>query len=327
MAIVFSPRVLGMWCCVVAILVPSMGHSSVVTFGDSKAVWDGWGPPPGNVPVTQDEHGIPIIPGTPGNPGDSAGSATFANGYLTQITVNYWVPEDKRGTAYNNIWKDQLLPGDLFLGLGGTDSFSYVVRPGTTTGVPGIGENETWRTWQLGDTWTAWKLSNDIAYTGDPNHTATTHPDYVLGHHRTRGADQGWQNAITREYHPWAATTTALNGAVNHGNVTFSGWYTGNLNSFGDEYRALTWNFGNGIFVGSDASVTIGFTLNCANDVLLETITSPILPSQPADTDPIPEPHAFAIWSLMALLGGWWAHRRLRPAKKAKRRRGTGGLE
>lgn len=309
MAIFFSPRVLGIWCCVIAILMPSVVHSAVVTFGDSKAVWDGWGPPPYNVPADQDEHGIPIIPGTPDDWGNSAGSATFADGYLTQITVNYFVPLDKRDTAYNNIWNEQLLPGDLFLGLGGTDSFSLVVRPELTT--------------ELGGAWTVWGLSNAIDIEYDDNTNTNTHPDYVLGHHRNRGANEGWVGAIPRAYHPWAATTTALNNAGNQGEVTFSGWYTGDLDSFGLDNHTLTWDFGTSIFVGYDVSLTIGFTFNCANDVLLETITSPELLSGPADTDPIPEPQTLAIWSLMALCGGWWGRRRLRPAKKAK---GCGGL-
>ena len=307
MAIVFSPRVLGMWCCVVAILMTSVGHSSVVTFGDSKAVWDGWGPPPGNVPVTQDEHGIPIIPGTPGTEesvGKSAGSATFANGYLTQITVNYWVPTDKRTSGYIQAW-ESLLPGDLFLDVGGLASFSHVVRPDDGG---------------YGTAWTLGALNGRIGYA--PGDSA----NYILADKKDRSGASWPTNVITREYHPWAVANGVWDGRIAGDDIptTFGGWVA-NLSDFGNSVRTMTWDFGSeGLWIGSQTDLTIGFTLNCANDVLLETITSPILPSQPADTDPIPEPHAFAIWSLMALSGGWWAHRRLRPAKKAE---GGGGVE
>jgi hypothetical protein len=199
-----------------------------------------------------------------GIPNFTDGTATVTSGILTNLTFN-------RQPLSSTSWS-VLSPGDLFLDIGADNDWDYVVDI------------------------TNWPTSTSGAGVTDP----------VSGFYQLRsvnipladdsglyiksGTDNtnGWSGYLIRDNHPVAANIGWLDG----GTINFTGW--------GDATTIqYAFDFGSGLNLGPSGSFNIGWGVNCANDMLYNTI--PYGGGGP----PVPEPATMSLLGLglFGLLG------------------------
>jgi hypothetical protein len=245
-----------------------------------------WLPPPGSFPTPPaDEHGTPVFH-------FDAGVVTFDAGKLLSITINYESPQ------YRNLWS-VLKPGDLFLDVGNDGKFDYVVR------TPFYAQQNYYDAGTLysANSWRIYKLNQPEDYLHDRDQD---NPVYQLAYNagRADSSSSGWPGLSVRDYHPWAVKPSYLTGnATQVGSAAFDGW--DNLapaNSVG----STTWTFADfGLDIPLYTEIGIGFTVNCANDVLLGYVTY------------TPEPGALVVWGLLGLLAAGCVSWRRRTSRQA----------
>ena len=176
---------------------------------------------------------------TIGVPNITGGTAEVNSGYLAELTFNR-SPGDH---LYNVI-----SPGDLFIDIGSNDSWDYVIdltnwsTSGPSVPDPGSGK------------YYIYALSGDW--------------DFILSGNDKTGY---WSNYNIRDDHPaaWKNTQGWQQGGV--GQIWFSGWGNGSTTSY-------TFDFTGTDLIGAldvGGSFTIGWTLNCANDVIYEQVPVP----------------------------------------------------
>ena len=177
---------------------------------------------------------------TIGVPNFTGGQAELISGGLTKLTF-YREP----GSHLYGV----LAPGDLFIDIGSNDSWDYVVDL---------------------TSWDASEANNPAASVGNyPIYSISLalgdSAGYILS-----GTDKsdGWSNYYIRDTHPVAWDNR---GQGNDELVWFSGWGDGSTTSYIFDF------VGTGLIGALDigGSFTIGWTLNCANDVLYEEIPVP----------------------------------------------------
>ena len=177
---------------------------------------------------------------TIGVPNFTGGSAEFEGSYLTELIFTR-----ESGTHLYDV----LSPGDLFIDVGADNDWDYVVDltywPGNAAGPgnpdPGAGP------WSI--------YSVDLALDSSTG--------YILS-----GTDKtgGWSGYYIRDDHPVAWNGTGSD----YGSVHFSGWGDGYTTSYTFDFTGL----GTGLNVGSD--LIIGWSVNCANDVIYEEVDNPV---------------------------------------------------
>ena len=174
------------------------------------------------------------------NPNNAGGSATFDGGKLTSLSFTVANPFAPSG------WNANLTPGDLFLSTNSDSNWEYIVDltiastwvvPGPTSGnVPG---------------------GNYSIYAVDiPLGSSGSNPGYTL--------TSGWSGFDIRESHPvaWGGNFGEIIGEV-----YFSGWGANPSFDFT--------NLSGGLMLGGPELI-IGWTVNCANDVIYEKISAPV---------------------------------------------------
>ena len=172
---------------------------------------------------------------TIGVPDFTGGTAEVNSGNLAELTFNRL-----SGSHLYSV----LSPGDLFIDIGSDDSWDYVVdlTNWSTSGpnVPDPGSGNYY----------IYALSGDwgFIYSGKDK----TDP---------------WGSYYIRDDHPVAWDNILGWQQGGEGLVSFSGWGDGNTTSYTFDFTGL------GLDVGG--SFTIGWTLNCANDVLYEQVPVP----------------------------------------------------
>lgn len=228
--------------------IPLVNATVIVPFGDQSIFWPGWDNGSGD--DNDDTIGVPNFTG---------GTAQFEGGYLTHLIINR-VPGD-------NLY-GVLSPGDLFINAGADNDWDYVVDlTSWTTAGPGSPDPA---------------VGNQNIYSVSLALDSST--DYI-----SSGTDNsgGWSGYYIRDDHPVAWNHTWYNTDGDpytveadpsaYGLVDFSGW----VDTGGNPVTSYTFDFtglsGGGLNVGTDPSI-IGWTLNCANDVIYEEV------------NPVPEP-------------------------------------
>ena len=206
-------------------LVAAHAQATTVSFGDTVRYWPGRGN--GTADDTRDTIGTPDLLG---------GTATFSDstGLLTGLAINYTGRFSP--VASGNA---RVIPGDVFLDVGGDGHWDYVMKlvSGTQTPVANY-------------------ASLSIL---DVSGVAT--PTYLMSGTDNTGY---WAGYGIRDRHPYA---------WNGGGSQIG---TGSLSGFNQLASGGTLDFGFGHGVGVGSNVTIGFAPSCANDVLLANVSAPV---------------------------------------------------
>lgn len=185
-----------------------------------------------------------FFPGHAGNTGEDnkdvigvpdihGGSVSFSGNYLTGINIAY------SADNYKDIYNQQLLPGDLFLDMDASGDWDYFIIPEARS----LGQS----------TWSIYKAVGDWEYVSTPLK-------------KTDGAMWNTRRYNVRDDHPWAVAWSEGNTPEAVGTAQFSGMPWG-------ANQQASWLI-QGDFIEKDplSSMVLGFTQNCANDVLHEEI-------------------------------------------------------
>jgi hypothetical protein len=182
---------------------------------------------------------------TVGIPNFTGGSVLISSGgYLTGITVNQSSP--------NSSYYYVLTAGDLFIDKNADKTWDYFIDltdwefAGKTNPNPAAG-------------------NYDIRSFALPLDDASSNSGYILSGTDNTG---GWQGFNIRDGHPVAVNRSILDGNDTGHDAQFTGW--------NDIYNeSWTFTFPDGvIFLGNEFA--IGWAVNCANDVLYETVGNPV---------------------------------------------------
>ena len=175
-----------------------------------------------------------------GIPNFTGGTATMNGSYLSSIVFTYKADEDL------NLWHI-LKPGDLFIDTGANDTWDYV---GNTNGQNDAG-------------------SYSVFSVNLSSKKGINDGSYLLSGKDNQGV---WVGYNIRDDHPLGVNVAGLNSL---GSVYFSGWVT--PSNLGDVVSS-EFNFnqlpGGGLYIGSEDFI-VGWTVNCANDVVYEEINNP----------------------------------------------------
>jgi len=178
-----------------------------------------------------------------GTPNFAAGAVEISSGgYLTKVTVN----QSSSPSSYS-----VLSPGDLFIDTGANGTWDYV-----------LALTSVWNPHTAGKT-------NQNPSAGDYSLYAValnlgTGSNYIFS-----GTDNtnGWSGYYIRDRHPVAWIGPAQSeGPI--GSAYFSGWNDSNTESW-------WFDFPDGAILLGD-EFAIGWTVNCANDVIYETMGNPV---------------------------------------------------
>jgi len=229
------------------IFTASAAHAEVISFGDTSTYWPGWAAAPKAGQATNPDNTKDTI----GTPNFTGGTATIINHLLTQLTFN-------RTTNSDN-WT-VLSAGDLFIDLGGNQSWDYVV------------DLTDWD--DYGPTKNRAGTDNKDPAAGYYNLYAVTIPlgtsaDKNMSPYMLSGLDgqNGWSGYNIRDNHPVALKNLPTSSV---GSVYFSGWNT--KNAQGKYLTSYTFDFGKGLDLGTSGDAIISWMPNCANDVVYEKV-------------------------------------------------------
>lgn len=181
---------------------------------------------------------------TIGTPNFSGGVVDVTTGgYLSQITVNQNTPYDSHYSV--------LAPGDLFIDANANGTWDYFIDL-TSWDVAGPNNPNP-----ASGNYTLYAISLSL---GNPSNN----PGYILSGEDNSGA---WSGYLIRDDHP-VAVANSVDKTDTGNDVIFSGW--------NDDYiESWTFTFDDeAVLLGSE--FTIGWTANCANDVLYETMSNPV---------------------------------------------------
>jgi len=252
-------------CSLAVFFTASIAGATTYSFGDTKNYWPGWANGKdkqwGNK-LSDDE--MDVI----GNPDFTGGEAEVNGVYLEKLTFYQG----------NNGEEAMLSPGDLFIDVNNDNIWEYVVdltsweKPShvsTENPDPAVGNYDIYGVTIPLNSKTDYILSGRDNLTGTYNPLS---PDFDPA-----ANSWDWSDYNIRDNHP-----IALSGSywidesgdpiphTPYGQVPFSGWH----NTLDTEYL---FEFAHGL-IAVNETFKIGWTTNCANDVIYETV------------NPVPEP-------------------------------------
>lgn len=241
-----------------------------VSFGDNHWFWGNSSPEEWNNNDSDAYGDQKDVIGDPNINGfgysSSGGQATFSGNLLQQISF----------TMLTGIYDEILAPGDLFLSTDGDASnWEYIVDITTwSASGPSVADPNNGSQYRIYSGLNVALGSYAGLTAAEKTNFATT--DYILS-----GADRAspWGSYYIRDYQPVAYNIGYDAWNSGEEGVVFNGWETdAGIVSF--DFTSMT---GGGINVDDGANLTIGWTVNCANDVIYETVApSGVVVPEPA---------------------------------------------
>lgn len=192
-----------------------------------------------------------------GVPDIHGGSVSFSGSYLSGVNIAY------SADNYQNTYNQHLLPGDLFLDMDASGDWDYFIIPDARS----LGQS----------TWSIYEAVGNWNYVSTPLK-------------KTDGTTWNTSKYNVRDDHPWAVAWSEGNTPEAVGTALFSGM------PYGLNQQASWLIMGNFIEKDQLSSMVLGFTQNCANDVLHEQIDS----FTPQSQVPLPA----SVWLLGSALMG-----------------------
>lgn len=213
-------------------------HASTITFGDTSIRWPGWGGgvSPRNHSLTDNSRD------TIGSPYINGGSLSVTGSTLDAVSINYGMYETYRSVT----------PGDLFIDVGANNDWDYVIDTSTRniySFAPGA--------FLLGST-------TGYLYSGDWDNWAGSGPN----------SPGVWKkpldsNPDIRDDHPVLYNVGGVSGTLlGQATITPLRFYSGKGTNLTFTYSDLGLDL-----AGRD--LIIGWTIDCANDVLYQKVTTP----------------------------------------------------
>jgi hypothetical protein len=228
-------------------------NADSIVFKDTQKLWPGWDAVPGILP--QDVVGVPDF-GNQNIPAlNNAGKVFFHQNagsiVLDAIEVYYY--------GSSSLWSN-LKPGDLFIALdavnplSATTTWDYVIDLSNATQAAQVGVSIE-------------NVSVQVGPTGIPVDTNYDEPNYLQA-----GLDS-WVGSGPRKPHPYAMDWSNYASLGTEGTtVDWDGW-KGSPSGPGNVVLTSTFTFnGGGWDLGAVQNLTLGFTVDCANDLLYETV-------------------------------------------------------
>jgi hypothetical protein len=198
-------------------------RATTVSFGDDARYWSGYAN--GTADDSRDTIGTPDLRG---------GTATFdAMGRLTNVSITYTGRFSLVASGNGRV-----IPGDLFLDLGGDGSWDYVMKL--------VGGSQT--------PVASYASLSILDVSG-------VSPSYLMSGSDNTGY---WRGYGIRDRHPYAWN----GGGLEVGTGSMSG-FNGTANG-----GTLSFDLGAGVIVRD--SVRISFAPSCANDVLVADVAAPV---------------------------------------------------
>lgn len=236
-----------------ALLISSHAIAKTITVGDNTDYWNDNGQWVSslNTPLLKaDVYGAPNI--------DSA-SFTFDGHALREITIKYKFNIIQTAGDGTKTYQ-AIAPGDWFFSIDGDKNWEFVLS--TASLKRGLSDYESIKDVQNSDDWILYKYDNDLIYENNNSYKTAFAPSPYWG---------------ARGLHPALAN---LNSATKYNmDIAFSGWgsdwdNTGNT-PFTNTYYYATWSFNTPFELLGGSTLTYGFALTCANDVLKGQINVP----------------------------------------------------
>lgn len=246
-----------------ALLITSQASAKTITVDDNTKYWNDNGEWVSslNTPLLMaDVYGSPNI---------TSASFTFDGHFLTSISISYFFNKIDSSWTYENYkWSktfsyQAIAPGDWFFSIDDDSDWEYVLSTtslsrglSTTTDIKNVQTDTNWALYGYED--------QDLSYAAQSSYQKAFAPS-------------GWGG---RANHPALAN---LNSADKLMDVTFSEYWghdwgtgpvVGTLANQASWYNA-TWTFNNPFELAGGSTLTYGFALTCANDVLKDQITVP----------------------------------------------------
>jgi len=297
---------------VAAVLLVASGQAYGVVYdiSDNPTNHRWWGDPMGDTTWADtrgDAYGAPnFVSVTKGGISVQAGT-----GKLLGISLDYNVPH----------LATKLMPGDFFIDTtpDNTNTWDYVVRS------PFADTKQAYTDSEVNNgtaDWDVYYFASGISSLGIDS--ATQNALYKLADWKTnaqtaeswarRGNAWASESGVgdVRRGQPWALERSEFNSGTKVGTIDFLGWTdSATGNTTGWDFTSNSGGTLPTILLGD--ATRIGFTVNCANDLVWDEVSTPAAQ--------IPEPTSLLIWGGASGLGlGALALRRRRHAKAARNR-------
>ena len=236
-----------------ALLITSQASAKTITVDDNTNYWNDngeWVSSLNTSPLRADVYGAPNI---------TSASFTFDGHALTEIKIKYFFNIIQ--TASDNTKTYQAIaPGDWFFSVDGDKNWEYVLS--TASSSRGSSDYESIKNVQNFNDWNLYKYDNDLIYETNNSYQPAFAPSPYWG---------------GRALHPALANLDSANEY--NSDIFFSGWGSDWDNTgdtpFTNKYYYATWTFNTPFELAGGSTLTYGFALTCANDVLKYQITVP----------------------------------------------------